>query len=227
MFRLIKKWYFKIYHLFKLIGIFLIVFFIPLYVKADECKLIYKSIGANLVVDTTSDYYVFPSEDGSTKYNPELDINKDYTMFMVDNEDNIYSMANLSFRRLYFVGNLLTTSNYQKESVTKKPTANKGELFQFYGYNNALAINSYEIMKDKTIYVVEGTNVCIPQEEPTPEPSDNIYSSFLTLYIDKINYLTNGFTNNPYLLAMIGIIFSWIVLELFLQILHLRGGYKK
>lgn len=70
----------------------------------------------------------------------------------------------------------------------------------------------------------EGSSVCIPSP---PQPSNNVLSSFITLYLDRISYLANGFTTNPYLLSMIAIIFAFIVLELFLHIFHLKGGYKK
>lgn len=65
-----------------------------------------------------------------------------------------------------------------------------------------------------------------PADNPV-DPSDNVYSDFISLYLNRITYLANGFTTNPYLLAMIGIIFSFIVLEIFLRIFHLRGGYRK
>ena len=67
-------------------------------------------------------------------------------------------------------------------------------------------------------------NTCLSNSSSN---SNSVYSSFITLYLDRIGYLANGFTTNPYLLAMVGIIFSFIVLEILLHLIHLKGGYKK
>ena len=73
-------------------------------------------------------------------------------------------------------------------------------------------------------FIVEGTEKC---SEPTPQPNNFTYDNFLTLYIDRIEYLGNGSVENPYMLTMIGIIFGFVVLEIFLKLFRIRGGYKK
>ena len=57
---------------------------------------------------------------------------------------------------------------------------------------------------------------CPVSLDPDQPVNNNVFSNFLTLYINKLTYLANGFIENPYLLVMIGIIFSFIILELFL-----------
>ena len=68
---------------------------------------------------------------------------------------------------------------------------------------------------------------CPVEPEPEQPTSNEVYNNFMEIYIEKIEYLAKGFMENQYLVAMVGIIIGWIVLELFLRILHLRGGYKK
>lgn len=225
MFRLIKKWYFKIYHLFKLLGIFILILGVK-NVYAEECNVIYKETGDKLLAyGVGGDYWVYSSINSTDIYNPSLDNTKSYTMFITDSEGNIYNMNNLNFVRAYLVGNMFIGTNYKKESITATPVTSPGSIFAFYGYNNANATTSYQKLIDKYIYVVEGENICFPSE--TPEPEESVYNTFLGLYVGKIQYLAEGFIENEYLFSMVAIIFAWVVLEMFLRILHLRGGYKK
>ena len=66
-----------------------------------------------------------------------------------------------------------------------------------------------------------------PPTPPEPAPGDNPISDFLTVYTDRLEYLATGCYENKYLFSMIVIIFWFVVLELTLRIIHIRGGYKK
>ena len=56
---------------------------------------------------------------------------------------------------------------------------------------------------------------------------DVTYNSFLTVFLDRFEFLASSFVSNPILFTFAGILFTWVILELFLRILHIRGGYKK
>lgn len=95
----------------------------------------------------------------------------------------------------------------------------------FYLYSSSYNLDQNIMMNEGSslLEFVDYSTSC----SPSPPANESIYSNFLTLYFDRFNYLANGFTTNPYLLTMIGIILAWVVLELLLHIIHIRGGYKK
>lgn len=232
MFRKIKKLYFKIYHLFKLIGVFIVIFGLWNNVYAEECINLYKGTPGNLKKATGSFIDIGSSLDGENWYNFNisnncneeteicLDSTKDYTLFAIDNGEYVPLLT--SFRYAYILGNRVSSTGGTVNSYTYKPSNGSTHVFIWdmnqvtYGdgseYNR---INGYQFV------LVEGTERCIPTE-PEPEPGDNVYSGFLTIYFDRITYLAEGFTNNPYLIAMIGIIFGFVVLDILLKILHIR-----
>lgn len=245
MFRKIKKLYFKIYHLFKLLGIFIIFFIFSLTVKADTCINLYKGELNNLLYQSSGSFnYITSSLDSSTQYNTNttsscdssttlcLDSSKSYTLFAYNSNDEYFNLDLPGYRRLFVSGSLVSRGgslNPTRYSYTFTPQNNQA-VFQYEINNSNYNTSLLDTMNSYQWAVVEGTEPCIPISEPptppTPTP-DTTYSSFLTIYFDRFLYLANGFTTNPYLLAMISIIFSFVVLEIFLLFFHLKGGRRK
>lgn len=229
MFKKLRKWYFKLYHLFRFLGIIILIFGLSKNVYAEECNNLLDIDNAIWYEKYESSWKVYYSLDG---VNPEIITykpNTNYTLFILNETDNSidsylcndYSICNST---IFFGG---TTINLKQNPAIFNYIGNESSFyFSWLGnWNNADKLKNALNNKEIKLYMVEGNEICIPEEE---EPEENsVYSNFLMLYIDRIEYLANGFTENPYLLAMIGIIFTWVALELFLRILHLRGGYNK
>lgn len=244
MFRIIKKWYFKIYHLFKLLGIFILIFGLKENVYAETNKYYIKN-------GKFEENYTFNNTGGSTNYGyiQENYNNEGYVLISArtwsawnlnfnNNEIETGDIINITYKRKAIwtgqYGNNAVmelknkevvkktlfsgTENNYNDYVTKNYTSEENGTFTLYIANLA---NTTDYIN----YGVEVKDVWITKINEEPQPEGNIvYDSFLNLYTEKLEYLANGFTNNPYLLAMIGIIFSFIVLEITLKLFHMRGG---
>ena len=232
MFRKLKKLYFKIYHLFKLIGVFVVVFGLSNKVYAEECINLYKGTPGNLYKYNGNMIQIFSSLDGINTYqvntdptcNEEtqicLNTSKSYTLYAINNGEYVPLLK--SFRQGYILGRPIYSSANDVYEYTFRPLSGTIPVFRWnltnaqYGDGSEFnRINTYQFM------LVEGTEKCIPST-PEPEPDNNVYSGFLTIYFDRIVYLAEGFTNNPYLIAMVGIIFGFVVLDLLLKIINIR-----
>lgn len=235
MFRKIKKLYFKIYHLFKLLGIFAL-FFISLHsVDADTCDNLIDSTDYWLFWN--SNYFLVNSNGGTHYY--LLKPNTTYTIWFDTADSSIRSFLNANIQnfQIYhrwgqntqYLLTIDTSLNYY--TFTSQADLNNNNLYYFFrmngngltGYDTPFSSSSAPVF-----YLIEGSVPCdfTPPSPPSPTP-DSTYSNFLTIYFDRLIYLANGFTTNPYLLAMIGIIFSFVVLEIFLLFFHLKGGRRK
>lgn len=239
MFRKIKKIYFKIYHLFKFLGIFILIFGLKKNVYAasvvaipDHLVETNSSCSINLVEPTV---FLGQYTSGSTtpSHNPSWPY---YSTYLIKVEPNTlytyyssYGGGNASYFVYLFkdLNNGYTSrknNSSQTGTITTGNDTNYIALSQYFPSGNMSPDNL-----NLALYEGNYTGEFVEYQScsTTPEPGDNVYSNFLTLYIDRLEYLANGFTENPYLLTMIGVIFSWIVLELFLKILHMKGGYHK
>lgn len=227
MFKKLRKLYFKIYHLFKLLGIFILVFGIKRNVYAEECDILWEQEGKDIWIDGQ---YFYASKDATNlgKVNPIA--NESYTFFILNSDNTVFNMNGLGFARLTFLNSAFydNTNGYYKESITTSTTSSDIIPFYFWARSTEGAnYQPYINIKDKKIYIVKGTEICIPQEEPPGPVQDEVYSSFLEIYKDRLIYLTEGFTTNPYLIAMIGIIISFIVLELLLKIINIGRNRRR
>lgn len=250
MFRKLRKWYFKIYHLFKLLGIFILIFGLKekvyaetntYYIKDGEIKTEYeyKRISGNegsgnITEKYNNSNFVYATSATWSQYN--LNLNN----LVVNNGDIIY----ITFKKekawtgqySQYGGGAIALTNNNTTEYKYFIFAREATELTTYNYTIQNDNTGIEIMIGNLAYSNSfeeyGISIsdlwvkCVDCEEPITQ-DDSIYGNFIELYTNKIEYLANGFTNNPYLLTMIGIIFAWVVLELFLKILHLRGGYKK
>ena len=227
MFKIIKKWYFKIYHLFKLLGIFILIFGLKERVYAEEYKTCFDKYKIGTVsFESQSAYWnyilpVLPVTETSTTYYVRFFPNENFTgynnVYFSSSPKAVHTDGTLTD---YYIGNMNFDVNNQILSF--KTTSN---LQNIIGIKQLIYTfrSNYTVLKDSPVIMstnIEDVTTC----EDIPEPSDNVYSNFLSLYTEKLEYLANGFTNNPYLLAMIGIIFSFIVLEITLKLFKMRGG---
>lgn len=234
MFRIIRKWYFKLYHLFRFLGIFILIFGFENYVYAEEyneCFDEYKvgNITLNFYtnyferikpsiqnIKPNTTYYVrfFPSEKYTCGYGGTCFGSSPFFWDINSQRINDLELSNINF-------------DIENQILSFKTPNN--ENIYYLGLTVYKDESNYQVLNNAVMIISENESdvlSCPGSEEP--EPGENsVYSTFLTLYIDRISYLAKGFTENPYLLAMIGIIFSFIVLELFLKILHLKGGKYK
>ena len=253
MLKKLKKIYFKIYHLFKLIGIFILVFGLSKNVYAESLPSCYN--------DYLKSYNI-----GEYKY-PAYWVNNDETWFQngcsTGNRNNrpfevLIPVSTTSTTYIKFPTtvtnnnirlNAIVTYNEEKtnpQCKTSSDQINEVITYSFDYTTSQLIINS----KTDTISYISitflstntlpyGTQLtgsvaiadfdlaeCPTTTPPEPTPTEGIYGTFLDLYFNKLNYLATGFIQNEYLITMIGIIIAWIVLELLLKILNLRGGKK-
>lgn len=235
MFKKLRKWYFKLYHLFRFLGIFVLMFGIQKNVYAECENIIPEDL--KMYYSSRYSFYAF-----NTFYIPEIIQGDTYTIYI--------NKGDITFREFLSENGLINTTwtpvvrvfsensntagnqcdldkNYCSQIANF--TGNSG-AFQLQMIENGTQANTQTILNSlqSSFKFVHGDESCLPVDEPEPPaPENNVYSNFLTLYTDRLNYLAEGATNNPYLITMIGIIFAWVVLELFLHILHLRGGYHK
>lgn len=241
MFRKIKKIYFKIYHLFKLLGIFILIFGLKENVYAASVvdmpnNLIEASPSCSInLIEPTVFLGQYTSGSTSPSHNPSWPYYSTYLIKVEPSTLYTYYSSYGGSSTSYFVYlfkdlNSGYTSrrnvSSQTGTITTGNDTNYIALGQYFPSGN-MSTNNLNFALYEGNYTGEFVEYQSCSTTPTPEPEENVYSNFLTLYIDRLEYLANGFTENPYLLAMIGIIFSWIVLELFLKILHIRGGYRK
>lgn len=240
MFRKIKKLYFKIYHLFKLIGVFIVVFGLCDRVYADECNNLYKGEPGKLYVNVSDDYTnIFSSLDSISTYglsrrstcNLETTLctntTKSYIFYAIDQNYNLVDLIDSNMYRFNLSSQTYLNSSSQVTYLSLTQ-ANISQVFQYTYLTTNLSQSRLDYLQSLQFYVIEGTEPCIPTPEPPPEPEPetNVYSGFLTIYFDRIIYLAEGFTNNPYLIAMVGIIFGFVVLDILLKILHIRRKKK-
>lgn len=231
MLRRIKKWYFKIYHLFKLLGIFVLIFGVKEKVFAEEYNACFDKYKIGEVsFEYKSTYWndilpVLPANEPNTTYYVRFFPNENYTGY-----NNTYFSTTLTAIHTdgttswYYPDGNKVDFDVNNQIISFKTKSNLGNVtglkVSIYTYNS-----NYNVLEDSP--VIMSTNLDDVMECKNTPAQDSVYSSFLTLYTDKISYLAEGFTKNPYLITMIGIIFSFVVLELFLKILHLKGGYRK
>lgn len=231
MFRKIKKLYFKIYHLFKLLGVFILIIGFKNNVYA-ECE--------NLITENayfTNAPRITSYSINRTLLSEEIIEGDTYTIYIDDGTKTFreFLQENGLISSLWtpkvrvFTQSDTNADSCDLDSTYCSETGIMSGIYQFQLIANGTPDNTVSVLNSQKslLKFVHGDESCLPSDEPETPTTDATYSSFLTLYINKINYLANGFTTNPYLIAMIGIIFAWVVLELLLKILHLRGGYKK
>ena len=77
--------------------------------------------------------------------------------------------------------------------------------------------------KEELSYVPYEEYVAPP--EPMPLPADTTLDTFYSIYLDKLSTATTYATENKFLLGMIGVILSFIILELVLNLFR-NGGYR-
>ena len=239
MFRKLKKWYFKIYHLFKLIGIFILIFGIKKNVYAEvmyeeyqrDFKIANESCSKNIFPPymitgayfrNNNDYYQQGQNSNRASYIMEVEKNTNYYMYKFN-----YSV---NYPYIYLIDESLKP--YKEISLSfknNKATITTDNKVKYIGFQDGLYNwqTTWEYMISKEDNLTEFIEFKECSSTPDVPIQNEVYSNFLSLYTEKLSYLANGFTTNPYLLAMIGIIFSFVFLELFLQILHIRGGYHK
>lgn len=246
MFRKLRKLYFKIYHLFKLLGIFILVFGIKRNVYAIEVNKYYIKDG----IFQESYQYI---KKGGTESGT---ITENY-----QNSGAIYATAR-TWSRYNLVFNNLTVQEGDKITIVyKRPTVFTGgydtyasagiikitETEETISYINGTTREEqfktyeYQVLENCNIelyftnlaystayqnYGVYIKDFIVTSQEDTPEKNE-VYSSFLEIYKDRLIYLTEGFTTNPYLIAMIGIIISFIVLELLLKIINIGRNRRR
>ena len=63
-----------------------------------------------------------------------------------------------------------------------------------------------------------------PEDPVVPVPTDTTLDTFYSIYLDKLSTATTYATENKFLLGFIGIILSFIILELVLKLVR-NGGY--
>lgn len=259
MFRKFRKIYFKIYHLLKLLGIFiLIIGFIPI-VKADELPSCYD----DLLVPYTIGNYTNPPLWNETNQNwqsgcntgqnnskplqvlvPIYENKSTYIKFpkaATGNDISIWAFVGYNENKTEAecrTSSVTTwiTWEYNKDTKILKitPTENNTYKYVSLGFSKMITWNNFtrpvpwgDQETGNLAISDEDISECPVKPEPEQPTSNEVYNNFMEIYIEKIEYLAKGFMENPYLVAMVGIIIGWIVLELFLRILHLRGGYKK
>lgn len=247
--KLFRKWYFKLYHLLKFLGIFIILL-TPNIVKANtyngeinECwndKIITLENGNNVGVNQRSYYKVtndtWEYTTNNTVYALKIlipvETGKNYYIRFFD----YYKSLNLNWFTLYdenkkpltntgFFNNL-NFNNYGTYSI------NSGLLtFNLKDNENIkyISFNFMGFIQDRVLisdFDLSDLSVCPPTQEPEPTGNTKL-DDFLTIYIDRLTYLSEKTIENQYMLAFVGIIFGFIVLEITLHIIHIRGGYKK
>lgn len=223
--RKIKKWYFKIYHLFKLIGIF-ILFLIPYKVYAEEyneCFDTYK-IGNITLANVSGDSsvrYIFPQL--------PVEANKTYYIRFFSTTTPTCS-SNICFNNnpsYYgdnsFVGDLATEISWDNNNQVLTLKVPNNENIKYVRLKVRQNLRSYI---SGTPYIASNqlNNVLTCN---SPQPNDDPITEFTEIYTDRLEYLGTESMNNNYMLAFIGVIIGFIVLEIFLRIFHIRGGYKK
>ena len=103
------------------------------------------------------------------------------------------------------------------------------KYFLYCTYNvkasdNIVQLEKGEITtKEELIYVPYEEYVAPP--EPMPLPADTTLDTFYSIYLDKLSTATTYATENKFLLGMIGVILSFIILELVLNLFR-NGGYR-
>lgn len=90
--------------------------------------------------------------------------------------------------------------------------------------NNIVQLEKGEITtKEELSYVPYEEYVAPP--EPMPLPADTTLDTFYSIYLDKLSTATTYAIENKFLLGMIGVILSFIILELVLNLFR-NGGYR-
>ena len=108
-------------------------------------------------------------------------------------------------------------------------TKSDAKYFLYCTYNvkasyNIVQLEKGEITtKEELSYVPYEEYVAPP--EPMPLPADTTLDTFYSIYLDKLSTATTYATENKFLLGMIGVILSFIILELVLNLFR-NGGYR-
>ena len=225
MFKKIKKLYFKIYHLFKLLGCFLIFFFIfSSFVNADECVNLLDLDNANWYFTYQNGFLVYYSLDGSSPSYLNIQANTTYTLFVPNNSYN--SLSDYFCTGFNYCGLGARIGTYGFNLNSKAPTYNyifSGTMtFAFTGLtgDNVQSFVSTLNNKEITPYFVLGIE-CTPPIPPSPSPSSPL-SDFIDIFLDRFSFLASSTFSFPYLFDFIVVIFSFAVLFLTLRIINIK-----
>ena len=108
-------------------------------------------------------------------------------------------------------------------------TKSDAKYFLYCTYKSKASDNIVQLEKgeittqDELTYVPYEEYVAPP--EPTPLPADTTLDTFYSIYLDKLSTATTYAIENKFLLGMIGVILSFIILELVLNLFR-NGGYR-
>ena len=238
--RFLKKWYFKIYHLLKLIGVFVIIL-VPSIVKAEEinCEnyIDVETISATGPATTglaTGMYNIANKKPMDFSYQTNFPIKYYYIFYDIEEEiENNFVFYYYYYNTTKTSWVTYNTNIRNKNTLELEITAfNQGNssvtnYIMWTNENNKNKLNGKKIYKfdNETTY-----NYCKNLLYPTPEPptpSNDVIGEFTSIYTDRLEYLGTESMNNPYIEAMIVIIIGFVVLEIFLRLFHIRGGYRK
>ena len=96
--------------------------------------------------------------------------------------------------------------------------------FKAINYPVHIQLEKGEITTQEELSYVPYEEYVAPPE-PTPIPADTTLDTFYSIYLDKLSTATTYATENKFLLGMIGVILSFIILELVLNLFR-NGGYR-
>lgn len=220
MFFRFRKIYFKLYHLLKFLGIFVLALIVLMpSVKAEECVDILSTAENPHFYFTRYNYNEFVSSNS-----PIYKFNTYYTFFVGDGSQTLgdyFDSKGITAPWITLFYNGYHCDNSLTYCTDLSPSSNISFL-NFFGSDKTSILDS--LISD--FHIVEGDSICNSSEPEEPIiDTDNPITEFYSLYLDKLGMLANYSLENKYLLSFIGVILLFILLELFL--LLFKGGKRR
>ena len=161
----------------------------------------------------------------------EVEPNTIYTLSHYDN--NFSPIKSPTSHYMYFFDKDFKQVDYYNRASYSSPknltTKSDAKYFLYCTYyvkvpNNIVQLEKGQItIKEELSYVPYEEYVA--PSEPTPLPADTTLDTFYSIYLDKLSTATTYAIENKFLLGMIGVILSFIILELVLNLFR-NGGYR-
>lgn len=184
----------------------------------------------------SNDHFFDYTDSNLTKYyciDNFIEVEPDTTYTISYYDDNFSPINTPTAHYMYFFDKDFKKVEYYKRDYYPSPknitTKSDAKYFLYCTYNvkkpnNIVQLEKGEITTQEELSYVSYEEYVAPPE-PTPLPADSTLDTFYSIYLDKLSTITTYATENKFLLGMIGVILSFIILELVLNLFR-NGGYR-
>lgn len=182
-------------------------------------------------------FYQYSSDTGSQYYcnNNFIEVEPNTTYTFTHFNNSFSPVQSSSYNNIYLFdenfNQLLKTQNWFAPPYNFTTVANS-KYFLYCTYssfgsfsNQKIQLEKGSISKNDLAYVEYEKKQELPPEDDIPIVADTTLDGFYSIYVSKLKELSDYVIENKFLLGTFGIILSFIVLEIILNLFR-KGGYR-